>query len=252
VVCYFQDISDRKRAEQALHTSEATLRAFYDNAPMFMGVVEPTDDDDIVHIDDNPLACGFFGVEPGSMRNRRALADLNADPTVVRTWLQHYRESRESGMPVRFEHRVSTSEGVRWLAPNAAGEFEPREEGESPYGALRQAAVALVLRGGQEGAELLVIKRSEAERDHWSGHLALPGGRAEAEDENLEATAGADEDLLTLKRKMGLAPPAPEPQAMRVAAEQGAAGPEVDEAEREELAQALAELEAEQQLSMKR
>ena len=75
------------------------------------------------------------------------------------------------------------------LAPTEAGEFEPREEGASPYGELRQAAVALVLRGGQEGAELLVIKRSEAERDHWSGHLALPGGRAEPSDESLQATA---------------------------------------------------------------
>jgi 8-oxo-dGTP pyrophosphatase MutT (NUDIX family) len=54
---------------------------------------------------------------------------------------------------------------------------------------LREAAVALVLRGGPEGAETLVIKRSEAERDHWSGHLALPGGRVEPSDESLEATA---------------------------------------------------------------
>ena len=56
-------------------------------------------------------------------------------------------------------------------------------------GALRLAAVALVLRGGTEGPELLVIKRSEAERDHWSGHLALPGGRMEPEDSGLLATA---------------------------------------------------------------
>jgi 8-oxo-dGTP pyrophosphatase MutT (NUDIX family) len=54
---------------------------------------------------------------------------------------------------------------------------------------LRRAAVALVLREGPEGPELLVIKRSETERDHWSGHLALPGGRVEAEDESLLATA---------------------------------------------------------------
>ena len=57
---------------------------------------------------------------------------------------------------------------------------------------LRLAAVALVLREGLEGPELLVIKRSEAEHDHWSGHLALPGGRAEPEDESLLATAARE------------------------------------------------------------
>ena len=88
-----------------------------------------------------------------------------------------------------FLTRLRARVGAEGLAPDGTGWFEPREEGESPFGALRQAAVALVLRGGTEGAEMLVIKRSEAERDHWSGHLALPGGRAEAEDESLQATA---------------------------------------------------------------
>ena len=78
----------------------------------------------------------------------------------------------------------------------AAGAFDVRAEDETPPGdlslSLRRAAVALVLREGSEGPELLVIKRSEAEHDHWSGHMALPGGRAEPEDENLLATAARE------------------------------------------------------------
>jgi 8-oxo-dGTP pyrophosphatase MutT (NUDIX family) len=54
---------------------------------------------------------------------------------------------------------------------------------------LRRAAVALVLRRNLSEAEMLVIKRSESERDHWSGHLALPGGRVEAGDASLLAAA---------------------------------------------------------------
>ena len=54
---------------------------------------------------------------------------------------------------------------------------------------VRRAAVALVLRENVGEAELLVIKRAERERDHWSGHLALPGGRAQGEDADLRATA---------------------------------------------------------------
>src|SRR5215213_7642971 len=76
------------------------------------------------------------------------------------------------------------------LAP--VEEFEAAEDGASPSDSLRRAAVALVLREGSEGPELLVIKRSEAEHDHWSGHMALPGGRVEPEDENLLATAARE------------------------------------------------------------
>jgi len=72
----------------------------------------------------------------------------------------------------------------------------------------------------------------------------------------LEQTAGADEDLDALKRKMGILPPeaAPAPrEAVRVekTAEEE---PELDAAEQEELARALAELEAQEQeqLRMKR
>jgi phage shock protein A len=76
---------------------------------------------------------------------------------------------------------------------------------------------------------------------------------------NLEMTAGADADLEALKRKMGLLPPeAPPREAVRVEqkaeAPTAAAEPSMDQAEQEELARALAELEAQEQaeLRMKR
>ena len=58
----------------------------------------------------------------------------------------------------------------------------------------RLAAIALVLRPGEGHAatgdpELLMIKRAEAERDPWSGHVACPGGRMEPGDHDLEQTA---------------------------------------------------------------
>ncbi|MCK6589649.1 MAG: PspA/IM30 family protein [Polyangiaceae bacterium] len=69
----------------------------------------------------------------------------------------------------------------------------------------------------------------------------------------LEATAGAAEDLMALKRKMGMAPPEPPKEVtttpapqMRVAQVPGGAAP-VPQAEQDELAAALAELEAEEQ-----
>ncbi|MBS1787858.1 MAG: CoA pyrophosphatase [Acidobacteria bacterium] len=57
---------------------------------------------------------------------------------------------------------------------------------------IRQAAVTLLLRDDQRATELLIIKRAEREGDPWSGHLALPGGRAEPQDEDLLVTAARE------------------------------------------------------------
>lgn len=58
--------------------------------------------------------------------------------------------------------------------------------------ALPRAAVALLLRPGSEGLELLLIRRAEREGDPWSGHVALPGGREQPEDAGPQATAARE------------------------------------------------------------
>jgi|ERR1041385_244560 phage shock protein A len=98
------------------------------------------------------------------------------------------------------------------------------------------------------------IDRMEAEAEA-SSEMAeeYTGDRLKQRFDTLEATAGADQDLLELKRKMGLAPPAPVQAPVRVVAPPTAAAT-TEEAEQSELAQALAELEAEQhrELQVKR
>jgi 8-oxo-dGTP pyrophosphatase MutT (NUDIX family) len=51
-----------------------------------------------------------------------------------------------------------------------------------------QAAVSLSIRA-RGGLDLLLIKRARSERDPWSGHMALPGGRRDAVDGSLLDTA---------------------------------------------------------------
>ena len=51
-----------------------------------------------------------------------------------------------------------------------------------------QAAVALLLRPGTD-LDVLLIRRAQHERDPWSGHVALPGGRRHADDADLAHTA---------------------------------------------------------------
>src|SRR5262245_15506480 len=69
---------------------------------------------------------------------------------------------------------------------------------------------------------------------------------------NLERTAGADDDLVALKRKMGMLPAEPAPAAKeavqaRVEAPPASAKPAAKRSEEDELAAALEEMEAEQQ-----
>jgi 8-oxo-dGTP pyrophosphatase MutT (NUDIX family) len=52
-----------------------------------------------------------------------------------------------------------------------------------------RASVAVILREGRSGLELLFIRRAEHPQDPWSGQMAFPGGRAEPGDADLRRTA---------------------------------------------------------------
>jgi len=60
-----------------------------------------------------------------------------------------------------------------------------------PVPGMRNAAVAVVLRPHQATRipDLLFIRRAERVGDPWSGHMAFPGGHADAGDADLVATA---------------------------------------------------------------
>ncbi len=76
---------------------------------------------------------------------------------------------------------------LRTLAGRLSG--RPENGADPELGdAYTEAAVALIIRASTE-LEVLLIKRAESERDPWSGHVALPGGRRDAEDANLTETA---------------------------------------------------------------
>lgn len=65
-----------------------------------------------------------------------------------------------------------------------------------------QAAVALVLREGNDGSEVLLIERAIREGDPWSGHMAFPGGRREPVDDS-SRTAARRETLEEVGLELG-------------------------------------------------
>lgn len=77
-------------------------------------------------------------------------------------------------------------EAVRTILAEAgdplAGDAEEPGEGGA-------AAVAVILRDGERGAEILFIRRAQREGDPWSGQMGLPGGRRDAHDRSLLETA---------------------------------------------------------------
>src|SRR5262245_5273324 len=52
-----------------------------------------------------------------------------------------------------------------------------------------QAAVAVVLLARDADIDVLLIRRADRPGDHWSGHMAFPGGRRSSDDADLLATA---------------------------------------------------------------
>ncbi|HEV8049105.1 MAG TPA: NUDIX domain-containing protein, partial [Thermoplasmata archaeon] len=63
------------------------------------------------------------------------------------------------------------------------------------------AAVTIVLREGHKDVEALLIERAVREEDPASGHVALPGGREDADDATTRTTA-----LRELREEVGLGP----------------------------------------------
>jgi len=76
---------------------------------------------------------------------------------------------------------------VSWTqVTRALGGYRPAP---APADLPDRAAVAVILREGAGGIEILFIRRAEHPHDPWSGQMAFPGGRREPTDADLGETA---------------------------------------------------------------
>ncbi len=64
--------------------------------------------------------------------------------------------------------------------PAVNGDFLPERS---------QSAVAIILAGNPKNLSMAFVRRSERPGDPWSGHIAFPGGRAQASDPSAQAVA---------------------------------------------------------------
>jgi PAS domain S-box-containing protein len=126
------DLIAMGRAEDALRTSESTLRTFYESSPLMMGVVEvPADNSDIIHIYDNPATDQFFDRPRGSTVGQSALR-MGAPAEAVRTWIENYRLAERDGRPVQFEYPHVQKSGTVWLSAVVA-KIGPGDSGRTRF-----------------------------------------------------------------------------------------------------------------------
>jgi len=90
------------------------------------GVVEVVDDTTVRHIMDNPATASFMGSTPGALQDKLS-SELGGLPEIARIWVNHYKESLETGKPVNFEyqeqrgHKPWLSAMVNYLRTSASG-----------------------------------------------------------------------------------------------------------------------------------
>ncbi|MBW4509016.1 MAG: PAS domain S-box protein [Scytonematopsis contorta HA4267-MV1] len=105
--------NEYKQSQQALQESECTLRSFFDNVPMMMGVVE-LHSEGISHISDNAAKGKFLSNIPEIGQNRFGYSTF-LPQTYVRDWMPYYHQAQRTKLPVSFEYLHETLEDKRWL-----------------------------------------------------------------------------------------------------------------------------------------
>lgn len=158
------DMTQRKWIEEGLRESEATLRSFYDNAPLLMGLVEISEND-ILHLYDNPASHRFLGLTANESSTGRWTSQLGTPPAAIRELLEHFKLCEASGQPVHFEYFHQTPTDTYWLSATIS------VIGPGPSGRTRFCYVAedITERKRTEGRQALLAELGETMR-----HTAEP------------------------------------------------------------------------------
>ncbi|HVN31622.1 MAG TPA: PAS domain S-box protein [Thermoanaerobaculaceae bacterium] len=109
-----RDITEAKRAGDALRESEILLRGFFDSPGALRGIVEVVGDD-ILFISVNAAAASLYGRLPEEVRGKRA-TELGVPGEIARLWLDSYRESQRTNQAVAFELRRPVANGEAWFS----------------------------------------------------------------------------------------------------------------------------------------
>jgi PAS domain S-box-containing protein len=115
---YGRDITQRKRAEEALRESEAVLRSFFDSPGVMRGIEEMVDGR-IFHVSCNAAVAEMFGVDREWVAGK-SVAEAGTPEEDVPLWVALFEESRRTGQAVSREYARRFADGLeRWLLVTA-------------------------------------------------------------------------------------------------------------------------------------
>ncbi len=116
VVLIFRDITERKKAEEALQYNEFLLGGFFDSPGNMRGIVELINGKDIRHIKDNMVTASYVGLTPADLKGKLS-SELGEPVERIKTWIEHYKQTQETGQPVTWEYTDKEGSKVTWLSP---------------------------------------------------------------------------------------------------------------------------------------
>ena len=124
-----RQMTERDRIARELLESESTLRAFFQSAPMMMGIVELMRDD-IFFVSVNSSAASTLmggGTLPAPGRTVREMGWTSEE---IEPWLEKFRESERRRQPMRLRHRRMISGQEREFAATVS--FLGRSAADQP------------------------------------------------------------------------------------------------------------------------
>ncbi|MDE3245808.1 MAG: PAS domain S-box protein, partial [Acidobacteriota bacterium] len=159
-----EDVTERKQMARALDEREATLRAFYDGAPMLMGVTEVTPDGEMIGVSVNEAMARSFGKKASEIVGLTA-AQIGMGPEDRAVWLGRYREAEAVGQPIHFVLGGQGRDHKDWLSVTIAP-LEKSEAGNPRFCFISENITEFI-----RDQEALRASESRLEEAQRLGHL---------------------------------------------------------------------------------
>jgi PAS domain S-box-containing protein len=112
-VVQVEDVTERRKTEEAHRLSESTVGSFYDSAPLMMGVVEAVGND--LRVVSANAATATFLDRPAESINGRLASAVGLPRRYRAEWVARLKESEESGRPVQFSFAAHSGRERRHL-----------------------------------------------------------------------------------------------------------------------------------------